>query len=171
MITSSTPVRERRDIKALEKRRKGAGALFARRVSQAEVARRLDVSRPSVHAWYAAWERDGMDGLASKRGVFGRAPRLTEAKIEKVRATMLKGPRAAGFATDMWTLGRIAAVIKKVVSVSYHPNHVWRVLHAMGFTCQMPSAKPKERNEKAIKAWRETEWPAIKKRGSKTALA
>lgn len=166
MTTSSSPVRERRDIKALEERRIKAGTLFARGLSQAEVARRLAVSRTAVHYWHSAWEKKGVPGLTSKRGVFGRTPRLTEVKIRTVRTAILRGPRAAGFATDMWTLGRIAKIIKKVASVSYHPNHVWRVLHAMGFTCQKPSAKPKERNERAIKRWKEIEWPAIQKRGT-----
>lgn len=165
-MTTSSPVRERRDIKALEERRIKAGTLFTRGLSQAEVARRLNVSRPSVHAWHAAWEKNGAAGLASKRGVFGRTPRLTEANVRKVRTVILKSPRTAGFATDMWTLGRIAKIIKRVASVSYHPNHVWRVLHAIGFTCQKPSAKPKERNERTIKHWKEVEWPAIQKRGT-----
>lgn len=164
-MTASSPVREHRDIKALEERRIKAGILFTKGTSQAEVARRFKVARPSVHAWYAAWKKDGAAGLKSKRGVFGRMPRLTEAHIKKVRAAVLAGPRKAGFPTDMWTLGRIAKIIKKIAAVSYHQNHVWRVLHAMGFTCQKPSAKPKERNERAIKQWKEIEWPAIQKRG------
>lgn len=170
MTTSLLPVRERRDIKALEKRREKAGQMFAQEASQAEVARRLKVSRPSVHSWHLAWKKDGMAGLKSKRGVFGRTPRLTNEKIQKVRAAIIKGPRKAGFPTDLWTLRRIAKIIKKVASVSYHPNHVWRVLHSLGFTCQIPGAKPKERNEKMIKQWKEITWPAIQKRGSKTAL-
>lgn len=164
MITSS-PVRERRDIKALEERRIKAGILFTKGTSQAEVARRFKVATPSVHAWHAAWEKNGVAGLKSKRGIFGRIPRLTEAGIEKVRIAVLAGPRKAGFRTDMWTLTRIAKVIKRVASVSYHPNHVWRVLRAMGFTCQKPSAKPKERNEREIKQWKEAAWPAMQKRG------
>jgi len=165
-MTTSSPVRERRDIKALEKRRIKAGYLFARGTPQAEVARRLGVSRPSVHEWHTLWKKEGVKGLQSKRGVFGRTPRLTEAKIQTVKTAILKGPRKAGYETDLWTLRRISVLIKKRAGVSYHPNHVWRVLHAMGFTCQIPQTKPKERNEKDIKRWREVEWPAIKKRGS-----
>lgn len=170
-MNTSLPVREHRDIQALEKRRKKAGVLFETGTSQAEVARRLDVSRAAVHYWHVVWKKKGLSGLNSKRGVFGRASRLTETKVQKVRRAILAGPRKNGFATDMWTLGRIAVIIRKVASVSYHPNHVWRVLRAMGFTCQMPSAKPKERNEGAIKRWKEIEWPAIQKRGSQPAPA
>jgi transposase len=170
-MTTSSPVRERRDIQALEKRRKKAIRYFVRDISQAEVARRLTVSRTAVHYWHTAWKKKGARGLKSKRGVFGRVPRLTEKKIEKVKIALLEGPRKAGYETDLWTLQRIAALIKKKVRISYHPNHVWRVLHSLGFTCQIPEAKPKERNEKAIKEWRARTWPAIQKKGSKPAPA
>ena len=170
-MTTPSPVRERRDIKALEERRENAGRMFARDMSQAEVARRLKVACPSVHAWHVAWHKNGMEGLKSKRGVFGRTPRLTESNVRKVKMAILAGPRTAGFSTDMWTLRRIAKVIKKVAFVSYHPNHVWRVLRAMGFTCQVPDTKPKERDEKAIKRWRAVIWPTIQKRGPQKAGA
>ena len=164
-MTISSPVRERRDIKALESRRKKAGRMFENDIPQAEVARRLHVSRTAVHYWHTAWGKPGGKGLESKRGKFGRISRLTEAKIQKVRTAILAGPRKAGFSTDMWTLQRIAGVIKKTALVSYHPNHVWRILHALGFTCQVPDVKPKERNENVIKAWRATVFPAIQKKG------
>lgn len=169
MTNSSSPVRERRDIKALEKRRQKAGRLFASGLSQAEVARRLKVSRPSVHAWHTAWQEQGIKGLASNRGVFGRMPRLTARHIHKVKTAILAGPRKSGFATDLWTLKRIAKVIRQKTSVSYHPGHVWRILQTLGFSCQKPAQRPRERNEKAIKAWREREWPAIQKRGFRPA--
>ena len=170
-MPTSLPVRERRDIKALEERRKKAGRMFAQYISQAEVARRLGVSRPAVHYWHLAWEKKGVHGLKSKRGKFGRSPRLTDAHVLRVKKAILEGPRRAGFSTDMWTLARIATIIKKTVSVSYHPSHVWKVLHAMGFTCQIPDTKPKERNEKAIKQWRAVVWPTIQKRGPMKAGA
>ena len=170
-MTASSPVRERRDIKALEERREKAARLFARDISQAEVARRLAVSRTAVHYWHLAWKKKGVYGLKSKRGKFGRSPRLTDAHVLRVKKVILGGSRNAGFPTDMWTLARIAAMIKKTVSVSYHPSHVWRVLHAMGFTCQIPDTKPKERNEKAIKQWKEMTWPLIQKRGPTKAGA
>lgn len=144
--------------------------MFVTQVPQAEIARRLAVSRTAVHYWHVAWEKKGARGLQSRRGVFGRVPRLTERKVEKVKTALLEGPRKAGYETDLWTLQRIAALIKKKANVSYHPNHVWRVLHSLGFTCQIPEAKPKERNETRIKQWRKVEWPAIQKRGSKTAF-
>lgn len=171
MTTSSSPVRERRDIKALENRRITAGRRFARNVPQAEIARELRVSRTAVHYWHKAWKRKNTAGLKSKRGVFGRAPRLTEKKIEQVKAAILAGPKKAGHATDLWTLSRIAALIKKKTRVSYHPGHVWKILQAMNFSAQIPSVRARERNETQIKQWKDKIWPKIKKRGAKLAPA
>lgn len=143
-----------------------AGRWFRRGLSQAEVARRLKVSRMAVSKWHAAWEKNGAAGLKSK-GKPGQDPRLTTEDVRAVRRVLLRGPQKAGFATDLWTLARMAKVIREVASVSYHPSHVWKVLRAMNFSAQMPSAKPRERNEGEIKAWQEKVWPQIKKRGSK----
>lgn len=137
---------------------------------QAEVARRFTVSRMAVSKWHAAWDKEGMEGLKS-RGNPGKDPRLTPRDISLVRRAILKGPRNAGYATDLWTLSRITRLIREQARVSYHPSHVWKILQAMGFSAQMPSTKPKERNEKRIRMWREVEWPAIQKRGSKTVVA
>ena len=138
--------------------------------TQADVARRFKVSRAAAHKWYGAWEKKGLEGLKS-RGNPGKDPRLTSQDISAVRRAILRGPRNAGYATDLWTLSRITALIREKARVSYHPSHVWKILQAMGFSAQMPSAKPKERNEKRIKRWREVEWPAIQKRGPKPSPA
>lgn len=165
-MTTPSPVRERRDMKALEARRKKAGRMFARGVSQAEVARQCGVSRTAVHYWHEAWKKKGEGGLAPSRPVFGRPSRLTEKNIERVKTAILAGPRESGFPTDLWTLARIAMVIKKKAKIAYHPNHVWRIIRSLGFTAQIPTTKPKERNEKAIAYWKTKVWPQIQKRGS-----
>jgi hypothetical protein len=47
-------LRPGRDFAALEARRLEVGKLFARRHPQAEIVRRLKVSRPTAHRWYRA---------------------------------------------------------------------------------------------------------------------
>jgi transposase len=46
--------------------------------------------------------------------------------------------------------------------VEYHPAHVWKILRDLGWTCQKPERRARERNEEAIAAWRKYEWPRIK---------
>jgi len=158
------PPSSRRDAAALERRRRKAAKLFGKGVSQAEVARRFSVSREAARKWYDAWKAKGALGLQARKRP-GRPSELTELKKQRVARALIKGPRAFGYATEVWTLDRIATVIHRVARVRYHPGHVWRVLGIMGWSCKKPETQARERNEKAIQRWVRAEWPRIKKRG------
>ena len=159
-----------RDRKELERRRKKAARFFEKGKTQSEVALKLGVTSEATRQWYDAWKKRGIKGLQSK-GAPGPRPKLTPAKTQKVIKALLKGPQASGYATNMWTLKRIAAVIKKVAHVSYHQGHVWHILGSLGWSCQKPKTRAKERNEVAIRTWKRVIWPAIKKRGENYARA
>lgn len=157
----------KRDFKGLERRRFEAARLFEKGATQAEVARRLDVSRTTAFRWANAWEEGGREGLRAA-GRAGRKPRLTPRQLEEIEAALLAGPMAWGYATDLWTLPRIAGVIRDLTGVGYHPGHVWRVLRKLGWSRQKPTTRARERDEDAIGRWIRETWPAIKKtpRGS-----
>lgn len=159
----------REDAKALEKRRFKAEKLFVRKVHQAEVARRLNVSRAAVHYWHTMWQKKGKDGLRRKRP--GPKPRLTEKKLKRVKQALETGPLAAGYSTNLWTLARIANVIRKKTRVSYGISQTWYLLRALGWSNQKPETRYRDRNEAAIKRWQEESWPRIQKRGRKTMPA
>lgn len=156
-----------RDAAALERRRRQAAKLFAKGRSQAEVARHFAVSREAARKWYDVWKRSGAVGLRA-RPKPGRPAELTPLKRRRVVRALLKGPAAFGYTTEVWTLSRISAVMGKVVSVRYHPGHVWRVLQALGWSCQKPETRARERDEAAIQTWVRRTWPRIKKRGFKS---
>jgi len=157
------PFRPRRDFKGLHARRKQAAGLFsAGRLKQAEIARRLGVSRTSVHRWYAVWRRDGTAGLRGA-GRAGRKPRLERTDLQILDQSLRAGAAAWGFATDLWTLPRVARVIKQLTGVQYHPGHVWRILRNLDWSRQRPARRAKERNEKEIKRWVAEDWPRVKK--------
>lgn len=155
--------RSYRKHKKLERRRLRAAKLFEKQIPQAEIARRLDVSREAVSQWYKGWYRQGVGGLQSK-GHPGRKAQLSAKQKKAIEKTLLKGPIAAGYATDVWTLNRIAVVIKKVAARLYHPGHVWYILTGMGWSCQKPKTRAKERRERAIRRWLRQTWPDIKKK-------
>lgn len=157
------PFRPRRDFKGLEARRKQAGRLFAAgRLSQADIARRLGVTRTSVHRWYAAWKRDGAAALRGARRA-GRKPRLEKADLQVLDQSLREGAAAWGFSTDLWTLPRVARVIKEITGVEYHPGHVWRILQGLNWSRQRPVRRAKERNDKEIQRWVAEDWPRVKK--------
>jgi transposase len=71
--------------------------------------------------------------------------------------------QAHGFATALWTLPRIAAVIERTTGVHYHPGHVWKILAALEWSLQRPARRARERNDEGRRLWRSKRGPAIKK--------
>jgi transposase len=144
-------------------RRERAAELFAQGRSQAEVARELDVSRQSASRWHAGWQASGTTGLQS-RGPTGRRPKVADEQLEAIEQALLEGALAHGFATDVWTLDRIAVVIQGLTGVALSNPSVWRLLRGrLGWSVQRPQRQAKERDEEAIQHWVAHEWPRIKK--------
>ncbi len=52
--------------------------------------------------------------------------RLDDAQSAVIREKLLKGPQAHGFATGVWTLGRIA--IERLTGVTYGPTQTWTTI-------------------------------------------
>ena len=151
-----------RRIRDLQARRDRAAALFEEGVRQAEIARRLDVSQASVCRWHRAWKRKGTSGL-ELLGRLGRPSEMTAAQETRLQKTLLEGAAASGYSTDLWTLPRIAEVIKQSFGVTYHPGHVWKVMRRLGWSLQRPTTRARERDEPAIARWSREEWPRLKK--------
>lgn len=145
---------ERRRLKAIKLHKKG--------LTQYQIAKQLQVSFEAVSNWVELYKKQGFKGLKTL-GKPGPKPRLDESEKRKIRQAILQGPKVHGFATDLWTLERIARLIKQLTKVSYHPGHVWKILLSLGFTCQKPQTKSIERNERNIENWKRRVWPALKK--------
>lgn len=147
----------------LERRRRQAIALLNEGMIPAEVARAVGVGRMSVGRWRDSYAKGGEGALAAHRHP-GRQPKLTVRQRERLAKLLLEGPGALGYPTELWTLRRVADVVRHNFGVRYHPGHVWRLLQSMNWTCQKPESRARERDEEAIARWRAVEWPNIKKR-------
>ncbi len=128
-----------------------------------EVARLVGAWPSSVSRWKQALEQGGLEALKAKPHQ-GRRPRLQPEQKQQLVQVLRAGPQAAGFATDLWTLARVAQLIERLFGVSYHPGYVWYLLRAMGWSCQKPERRARERDEATIGTWRQEEWPRIKKK-------
>jgi transposase len=126
------------------------------------VADELGVSLNSIVLWARAYRKEGLDGLLPK-SIPGRAPGLSSAQRAKLEHILLRGALKAGYATDLWTLKRIAEVIEEYFHIRYHHSHVWKILRAMAWSCQKPERRALQRNEKEIENWKRAKWPRIKK--------
>ncbi len=146
----------------LEKRRLKAAKLFAKGVGPTEVARRLGVSLSAANHWKGRWARGGEEALRSQ-GSRGRPSRLSEEQLARLHQELLRGPRAHGYDTELWTCPRVGVVIRRLFGVTYADSHVWKLLRKMGWTRQKPARRAKERDEERIANWVAQDWPRIKR--------
>ena len=153
------PKQQKAETTERAQRRLDARRLLDEGVAQAEVARRLKVSRQSV----SVWARLPASELAIVRPV-GRQSTLKETDRQWLCGALLRGARAQGFATELWTLPRVAQLLALKRGKRFSKVHVWRILGRLGFSCQKPEGRARERNEPAIQTWKQDQWPALKKK-------
>lgn len=153
--------------KEREKVRMKAGKLFRKGVSQVEVARRLKATPAAVSYWHTAWKKKGVRGLKST-GHTGFASKFTKEKRMLFKDAILRGPLMYGYETDLWTVPKLSAVLRKVSGFRCSDVWTWHIVRGLGFTPQKPQVKAKERDEKAIAEWKTKTLPGLKKMGGKT---
>ncbi len=148
----------------LEQRRRDAVAMLRRGMQATEVAEVLRVSLVSVGRWRkAAIEGGGGVRALAAKPVPGRPLKLSVARRRRLLVLLKQGPIRHGYKTELWTLARVVQVIVRHFGVRYHPSQVWRILLDLGWSCQKPARRARERDEEAIARWRRVDWPRIKK--------
>jgi transposase len=153
----------RRDFQALEKRRLAATKLFGKDLNNSEIGRQLKVCNQTVSRWRKQYAAGGQAALR-KAGRAGRKPLLSAAEQKHLVELLKQGPERLGYETPLWTCWRVAHLIEKEFGVSYHAGHVWKLLRGMHWSVQRPSGRALERDEDAIRQWKQQRWPAIKKK-------
>ena len=149
----------------LERRRRQAMALVDQGMKPAAVARAVGTSRASLTRWRQMYQAGGQKAMEAKPHPGGKS-RLTQRQRKRLVGLLLQGPRKHGYSTELWTLARVSELIAVTFGVGYHPSAVWHILRGMGWSCQKPERRARERDEQAIATWRPKEWTRIKKRPS-----
>lgn len=162
VVTFEVVMDNERRLKQLEQRRRRAGRLLAAGVPQAEVARRVGVTRTSVSRWEQVRQQGGTVALRRPER-FGRPERLSDAQRKELVRLLKQGALTAGFPTELWTLPRIAQLIEAKFAVTLVPSSVWRLLGRLGWSVQRPTGQARERDERAVRTWKAKRWPALKK--------
>jgi len=158
----------KRDFDALEGRRFRAIGLVKKGFNQSEVARRVKVCSQTVSRWARQVAAAG-EATLRKAGRAGRKPWLEAPQKQKLEQLLVQGPQRLGYETPLWTSQRVAHLIEDEFGVRYHPGHVWKLLRGLGWSCQRPEGRARERNEEAIRQWKKVQWPAIKKKPGRKA--
>ena len=155
----------------LERRRRIAINLLDTGHGVRAAARLVGASPSSVSRWQAARARHGADGLRPTPPPEPK-PRLTPQQRARLAELLTEGAAAHGHPNELWTLKRVRALIERRFGVRHGLTQVWRILRALGFSPQKPRQLARERDEAAVKHWRERTWPALqKKRGPRAAAS
>lgn len=144
------------------KKRLKAGRMLLAGKGCSDVAKAVGVARQTVYTWKGLLDEGGIDALRAvpERG---RPAQLDEQQLAAVRATLLRSPTEYGFGTELWTLKRVGAVIERLHGVRFGQTQVWRILGSLGFSPQKPEKRAIERNEDAVRSWKRSTWPSLKK--------
>src|SRR5262249_169983 len=117
--------------------------------------------------WRASWVCTGNRAVAGRGSLStaectacptptpGRPPKLTQGQMRDIEGALKRGPEGLGYSSGLWTARRVRELIKQQTGVRYHEDHVWRILRKLGWSCQRPTGRALERNEQAIKRWKQ----------------
>jgi transposase len=128
-----------------------------------EVARILKAPRSKVSEWLSNYEVHGVEGLLEGQRS-GRPPLLKESERTALEDIVDSGPVAYGYDSGVWTSPMIARVIREEFDVVYHPGHVRKLLHRMGFSVQRPRRILARANVTEQERWIRRTFPHIKKK-------
>ena len=151
-----------------EGRRLRAWELSQQGWTQQQIAQALGVTQGAISQWLKRATLHGIEALRDHPAP-GAKPLLSADQRTQLVTLLCEGAEAFGFRGDVWTCRRVAQLIKDQFQVSYHPDHVGRLLRQLGWSPQRPVVRATERDEAAIAAWYAEGWPALKKRRSTKA--
>ena len=145
-----------------EERRKRAWKLKEEGWQQKDIAAALGVSEGAASQWMKRGREGGAEALKAHppKGV---TPKLTAEQKAQLPELLVKEAEFYGFRGDVWTTSRVAEVIARTFGVRYHRDHVGKLLREAGWSWQEPMERASQRNEEAIRTWKQERWPEIKK--------
>jgi transposase len=147
----------------LEGRRRRAWELKQQRWKQQDIATALGVTKGAVSQWMRQAREGGVEALR-RHPPPGPTTKLTAEQLAQLPSLLAPGAEAYGYRGDVWSTKRVAEVIWRTFGVSSHPAHVSRLLRSVRLSVQQPVERATQRNEQAIAAWSDEQWPALKKK-------
>ncbi len=145
----------------LEWRRMQALKLSQQGWKNCDIAVAMDVPPAAISEWLTAVRNSGPQALVAHPRP-GRPARLSPEQKRLIPDFLSHGAEAYGFRGDVWTCFRISKVIREEYGVTYSPSHVSRLLKALPWTPQIPMTYAIQRDEEAIRRWREEVWPELR---------
>ena len=124
-----------------------------------DIAIALGVSEAAISKWLQRVDQEGLEALFSHP--HGGHSKLTVHQKSLIPDILWHGAEAYGFQGDFWTCARIVKVLQWEFGVTYHKDHLGRLLRNMGWSPQIPITRAIQRDEDAIEFWRTNTWPKL----------
>ncbi len=126
------------------------------------IAEALGVVPSAVSNWLRRVREGGPEALRTRRHQTGKRPKLSSEQQQQLLALLETGAAAQGDIGERWTGKRVAALIKQVFGIGYHPEYIPRLLRALGWTPQKPVTQASQRDEAKIAQFK-MDWDKVKK--------
>ncbi|MBD2055329.1 IS630 family transposase [Oculatella sp. FACHB-28] len=137
-----------------------------------EIASYLGVHRTTVSEWWRAYQQEGEAALhQQKRGNrLGEGRTLSPPEEEWIQQLMRKHfPDQLKIDSALWTRSAVQTLIACECGVEMPIRTVGEYLKRWGYTPQKPLKRAYEQNPQVVKAWLETDYPAIEQRAATEA--
>lgn len=132
-----------------------------------EIATYLGVHRTTVSEWWGQYQQQGEAALhQQKRGSrVGTGRSLSETQAATVQGLLQAHfPDELNIDSALWTRTAVQELIACECGVEMPIRTVGEYLKRWGYTPQKPLKRAYEQNPKLVRAWLETEYPAIEQR-------
>jgi transposase len=129
-----------------------------------EIATYLGVHRATVSEWWRHYQQQGEVALhQQKRGNrFGKGRTLSVSEEEWIQQQMREHfPDEVNIDSALWTRSAVQTLIECECGVKMPIRTVGEYLKRWGYTPQTPLKRAYEQDPQALKAWLETDYPAI----------
>lgn len=132
-----------------------------------EIASYLGVHRTTVSGWWSQYQQEGETALKQQpRGAkLGEGRTLNPGEETTVQRLMQAHfPDELNIDSALWTRSAVQCLIASECKVEMPIRTVGEYLKRWGYTPQKPLKRAYEQDLQAVKAWLETEYPAIEQR-------
>lgn len=136
--------------------------------SVSEVARVFGVDRTTLHRWLRRHQAAGDNAGLQRHPVSGRPRKLTCISEYNFKRIVLAPASRFGFETDLWTVGRLHAVLVDRFNEDVSEDTVWRRLREAGLTWQTPEREYFQADRKERERWQRETIPQIRETLRKT---
>ena len=132
-----------------------------------QAARAHGVDRTTLHRWLRRHYEEGEAGL-QRRTVSGRPRKLQSINGYNLKRIVMAPASRYGFESDLWTVGRVHAVLVDRFNDDVSEDTVWRRLREIGLTWQTPERQYFEADPETRRRWQEETIPKIRETLQKT---